>query len=128
MIRLPADLFDATSPLHPDMFTYTGLAATHVMCPAMVIVKSCCMLRCTLEPSEDSHVHRMHVRLKDQGRVMYLRAVWHSGAVNIEGGAVTLTGNAFSNNLATQFGGAIFYSQGCIDIETIPGEQAYNTA
>ncbi|DBA73772.1 TPA: hypothetical protein ACH3X2_009743 [Trebouxia sp. C0005] len=43
------------------------------------------------------------------------------GAVNIEGGAVALTNNTFHSNVATQYGGAIFYSQGCIATHTIPG-------
>ncbi|KAL0055969.1 hypothetical protein WJX82_006250 [Trebouxia sp. C0006] len=43
------------------------------------------------------------------------------GAVNIMGGAVALTNNTFHSNVATLYGGAIFYSQGCIATHTIPG-------
>ncbi len=50
-------------------------------------------------------------------------AVNHAGAVNIEGGAVALTNNTFHSNVATLYGGAIFYSQGCIATHTISGRQ-----
>ena len=52
---------------------------------------------------------------------MTTSAVTHAGAVNIEGGAVAITNNTFHSNVATLYGGAIFYSQGCIDTYTIPG-------
>jgi len=54
---------------------------------------------------------------------MTTSAVTHAGAVNIMGGAVALTNNIFHSNVATLYGGAIFYSQGCIATHTIPGWQ-----
>lgn len=54
---------------------------------------------------------------------MMTSAVTHAGAVHIEGGAVALTDNTFHSNTATQYGGAIFHSQGCIATHTIPGRQ-----
>ena len=61
--------------------------------------------------------------LVSEGHQMTISAVTHAGAVNIEGGAVALTNNTFHSNVATQYGGAIFYSQGCIATHTIPGRQ-----
>ncbi len=67
-----------------------------------------------------------HMRTSSPSSEGYKRttsAVTHAGAVNIEGGAVALTTNTFHSNVATQYGGAIFYSQGCIATHTIPGRQ-----
>ena len=54
---------------------------------------------------------------------MTASAVTHAGAVNIEGGAAALTNNTFHSNVATHYGGAVCYSQGCIATHTIPGRQ-----
>ncbi len=45
-----------------------------------------------------------------------------AGVVNIEGGGSALTNNTFRSNVASQSGGAIFYTHTCID-EHIPGKQ-----